>query len=1018
MLSKYFKNLSIRYKLSLFLIIPIFTILYFSISGINARYEEQQEGNKSLEFILISFQIDDLVHELQKERGISAGFVGSGGKLLRDELLIQRKRTDEKLEAYSLGLITSGAKKNYWGFPEVHSRSKLNQKMVTAIRNSVDSLNRTNFFEKYSEVISTGIDIINNLPAITSGAIVTRQSSAYTNLLLLQERSGQERGMLNGVFTSGKLDAIRFKLITRYIADQEALLKKFYTEASKKQQKLLREKMQSQEISDVLKLRTAAIHKATRNDLLNSLQSLIGYGGLIHHFKNYVIRGNKIHADKFNTIYFDAVRIINEYQKLPGISNKEIISLNTVKDTFNKYKNLLATTRSLRDKGRSTQEIDSIVKIDDRPALEEIDYLHLTVTGLDTSIWWEKASLRIDLMRDVSYRVRGDILTRAKQQLSSTTDSMVLYFALTIMSLSLSFTLGYSLIRYILGSIINIANDMNTMQQKGEFEKLLNIDSTDEISQVAKAFNNLINERSKFDEQQRLAATVFEKTSEAMVVTDADNKFIMVNPAFTMITGYTFEEVVGKNPSILQSDKQDGGFYKNLWSSLHKHGSWTGEITNRRKNGELYPEWLNINVIKDKGGKIIKYVAMFSDITERKQHEEKQVVLQRQLLHAHKMESLGQLTGGIAHDFNNMLSAILGYTSLALELDNDKNKRDDFLNEVIKAGNRAKDLVIQMLAFSRDNKDIEFQVVDIEPLLKESLNMIRPMMPTSIEFVYHISAYIAPIMANPVMINQVVMNLCINARDAIGEHGRIEFTIHQVSIDNEVCSSCHMPLSGDFIEVSINDTGAGVEAGIINHLFDPFFTTKEMGSEKGTGMGLAMVHGILHDHNGHIIVESIPGKGSNFRLLFPLISETDVNLIAKATTTENVDLLQTASSNENYNILLVDDEKSIVMLMKEVLENKDFQVTTFTDSELALTHFKENYNKYDLVITDQTMPRFTGVELSKAIFKIKPELPIILCSGYSDSVNNEKSKSIGIKAFMTKPINMQDLFSTIKQLLD
>ena len=1019
MLNNYINNLSIRYKLILFLIIPVLTILYFSISGIYLKFEQQQEGKKLLEFIHISYQIDNVIHELQKERGISAGFVGSGGKLFREELRIQRQLMDEKLKVIRLGLLAADEKKDYSVFPDVLARIKLNQKKLNVIRNNVDSIKQFDFFEGYSDLIASGLDIIRHLQVVSSDAVISRQSDAYTNLLMLQERSGQERGLLNGVFTSGKLDAKRFKLFAGYVADQEALLKKFYTVASKRQQTLLYKKMMSTDIADVEKLRTAAIHKATRNDLLNSLQSIIGFGGLIHNYKNYVIRGRQSYMNNFNIIYIDAINVIKQYQEMPGISEKEINALNIIKATFDKYKSLLENTRRLRNKGRSVSEIDSIVRVDDRPALEAIEYLHKTVTGLDTSIWWDKASTRIELIREVSNSVRTDIFDLAQQNQKSSTQSLYLYLVLSIASLMISFILGYRIIRYLVGSIISMEVHISEMQEQGEFDRLLSVNGTDEINKLADAFNNLIIERGKFEEQLRLAATVFDKTSEAMVITDANNQFVMVNPAFTHITGYSLDEIIGKTPAILKSGKQDEEFYKQMWNSLEQGGNWSGEILNQRKNGDIYPEWLNINVIKNNKGEVTRHIAMFTDITERKRNEEEQVNLQRQLLQTQKMESLGQLTGGIAHDFNNMLSAILGYTELAMETNNDKATLNKYLNEVVLAGNRAKDLVVQMLAFSRGNKDIEFQMVEVDALLIESINMIRPILPSTIEFVSHISKDVAPIMANPVMINQVVMNLCINARDAIGEHGRIDFGLRSVSINNEVCSACHMPISGDFLEVSIKDTGSGIEPDNIKNLFEPFFSTKEMGHEKGTGMGLAMVHGILHEHNGHIIVESTLGIGSTFRLLFPLASVEDIAENKVRSISENVEpsAIKSTDGAKARNVLFVDDEESIVMLMTEVLQNHGFKVTGYMDSEQALSHFKENKNKYDLVITDQTMPKLTGAELSKAIIEIQPDISVILCSGYSTIMDKEGAESIGIKAYMTKPVNMKDLFSTITKVL-
>ena len=436
---------------------------------------------------------------------------------------------------------------------------------------------------------------------------------------------------------------------------------------------------------------------------------------------------------------------------------------------------------------------------------------------------------------------------------------------------------------------------------------------------------------------------------------------------------------------------------------------------------EIYPEMLNISVIKDDLGKIIMYIGMFLDITKHKQAEEKQDFLQRQLLQAQKMESLGQLTGGIAHDFNNMLAVILGYTSLAVEyikVNNNDAKLQGYLHEITHAGDRAKQVVTQLLAFSRSGVESELQTLDVADLLNESIKMIRPLLPSTIELASQISSDETTVIANPVMIHQVIMNLCINARDAIVEHGRIDFEINKIVASDKICSSCHKPLNGDFIEISISDTGSGIDATNFEHLFDPFFTTKEIGSQKGTGMGLAMVHGIMHDHDGHIFVDSTVGKGSNFSLLFPLNQKKNIAELEKTNSPEinQLSLIETKDSATTCNILCVDDELSLVTLLKEVLEDQGHHVTTFTDSKMALTDFKQQPAQYDLVITDQTMPKLTGVEMAKAILEVRPDIPIILCSGYSDNVDKLGVESIGIMTYMDKPLNMKSLFKEIKKL--
>lgn len=1016
MLLNYLDNLNIRNKLIIFLLIPVLTILYFSISGIYLKFQEQQNAKKSQDFIAVSLRLDDLVHELQKERGLSAGFVGSIGKLHSQDLRLQRQLTNEKLKFFSLELTSKNSDKSYWGLSDTFNHTQLKLQKLPAIRAEIDSIKAGDFFDDYSEIITLCLTITKHLQVVSSNAVLVRQSDAFSALLLLQERSGQERGLLNAVFTSGDLNAEHIKKFSAYISEQDSLISNFYTIASSKQKSLLLEKMKQPEAYDVGELRTAVLHKASRNDRLNSLLNLIGYGGLIHDFKNNVIRGQQRYVDRFNKMHVAVSNIIKEYQELPGISDKEVTSLNIIKSTLLKYRSLLEVTKRLREESRTINEIDLIVKVNDKPALDAIKYLHKSVTGLDTSKWWDKATIRINSIREVSNVVRADIIEQAKQNLKTTARTLYIYITLTLVSLMISFILGYRIMHRLIGGIINIESHMSRMHTNGEFDDLLVVTGNDEISKVAESFNNLINERSKYEEQLRLAALVFDKTSEAMVVTDADNHFLTVNSAFTHITGYSLDDITGSTPAILQSGKQDKEFYKEMWDSLQQKGYWSGEILNRRKNGEIYTEWLNINVIKDKQGTIIKHIAMFTDITERKLYEEKQENLKRQLLQAQKMEALGQLTGGIAHDFNNMLSAILGYTDLAMLLNKDNVKLSEYLNEVTLAGNRAKDLIAQMLSFSRGGKDIERELLDIKPLLEESITMIRPLLPSTIEFETHFSSDVNTIIANPIMIHQIIMNLCINARDAITEHGRIDFYLKFTSINNEECISCHMPIKGNYLEVSIQDTGSGIEPKIINNLFDPFFSTKEMGNEKGTGMGLAMVHGIMHEHNGHIIVESSLGKGTKFRLLFPLAVIVDGD---KSNNTKDVTLVDAESRNkaDGLNILVVDDEASIVSLLKEVLSSHGFNVTGFTDSELALSHFKENTKKYDIVITDQTMPNLTGAELSKSLISIQPDISIILCTGYSERLDEKNAQNVGIKTYLNKPVSMKKLLSTITQLV-
>ena len=1011
-------NLKIRTKLACFLVIPILTLLYFSIGGIHLKYQQYAHTQKSLDFISVSLTLSDLINELQKERGLSSGFVASRGTLYKDILIKQYKNTDEKIKQLNHALNKRDPEKAYWGLLDLFTQLQKKLAQLTSIRSEIDRLDKGDFFEMYSEINAMGLGICKHLQTLIKNINLSRQTDSFVTLLRLQERAGQERGLLNGVFSSGHLNAQQFKALSSYSSEQDTLISQFFATASSKQKNMLHRNMQHPVMQDVKQLQTAAINKATKNDRLNSLQILIGYGGLIHNFKNYVIRGKNQYTGNFNDLYKKTISIINQYRNMPGMSQKEIDSLNTIEATFFQYKNFLKTAKGFKGKNKdsSIHKIDSIVKVNDKPALAAIEYLHTSVTGLDTSAWWDKASTRIQLIKDVSDAIRNDMLQQTQKIMSETTTSLYLYITLTIGSLILSATLGYLLIHRLVGGILNISTHITDMKQQNDFNKTITLSGNDEIGDVARAFNSLINERTKSEEKLQLAARVLNKTNEAIIVTDADNLITMVNPAFTKITGYELEEVIGKNPSILQSEKQTKSFYHKMWSTIFQHGHWIGEVYNKRKNGEIYPQLLNISAIKNDLGKIIMHIGMFLDISERKHSEEKQETLKQQLLQAQKMEALGQLTGGIAHDFNNMLAIILGYASLATDHNeaNENNKDlQEYLDAITQTGDKARHVISQLMSFSQIDDDAELQSLDAEILLNESVKMIRPLLPSSIDITTHIGADEIIILANPVKIHQTLLNLCINARDAITDHGSIEFRVQKTSINNKTCNSCHKNINGDFIEISIQDSGTGIDAKNIDSLFDPFFTTKEMGNKKGTGMGLAMAHGIMHEHNGHIIVETTPGKGSKFRLLFALHADKNTQH------TDNKIEIETPISTDKhklYNILCIDDEPSLLSLMKEILEMQGYRVTTFTESPQALAHLNEHPGQYDLVISDQNMTQLSGTEIAQTMLKTQADIPIILCSGNTSDINDTGSESSNIRAYMEKPINMKALISTIKQL--
>lgn len=520
-------------------------------------------------------------------------------------------------------------------------------------------------------------------------------------------------------------------------------------------------------------------------------------------------------------------------------------------------------------------------------------------------------------------------------------------------------------------------------------------------------------DRLQFEEKLSQAAAVFESSDEGIMVTDVGNAIVAVNNAFTKITGYTEQEVIGRNPRILRSDREQGSRYKTMWHAIDTLGKWQGDVWNRRKDGSEFPCRLRITTVRDDSGNIINYVGIFSDTSDVLAAEKKQRDLELQLLQAQKMEALGQLTGGIAHDFNNILASILGYTDLAqsLKAPVDTNKLHDYLQQVYRAGERARDLIAQMLTFSRRSTTGELTAVPLVPVVKEASKMLRPMLSKSISL--DVINNVKPeqtVNSDPVQLHQLIVNLCVNARDAIGEKGKIEIEINKLSVEDKVCSSCHQSFTGDYVSIGVRDSGSGMDPEVVSQIFEPFFTTKDVG--KGTGMGLSTVHGIVHNHDGHICVRSHPGEGTEFDIYLPVV-------LGGTTAGDTSGQDEFGEINGRHRrILVVDDEESIAELIREQLTLYNFDVTYFNDGRSALANFLGNPDRYDLVITDQAMPNILGSEMAKQMLNIRPDLPVILCTGYHDPAQSKELESLQLSAHLTKPVSAAILVQTVDEALN
>jgi len=425
-------------------------------------------------------------------------------------------------------------------------------------------------------------------------------------------------------------------------------------------------------------------------------------------------------------------------------------------------------------------------------------------------------------------------------------------------------------------------------------------------------------------------------------------------------------------------------------------------------------KWIHIRAMasSDASGEILFISGSHCDISDKKQTLIDRKQLETQLRQSHKMKALGQLTGGIAHDFNNILASIMGYAELTKEfLENEgKNKLSSYQDEILVAGTRARDLISQLLTYSRDSGGNSTNV-SLQPLVKEVVRLLKSSFPTTIDIKLKFEDDLPDIVIDPIQIEQVIMNHCLNSKEAMDGKGQIKISLafEKIKSNNEnMCVSCHEHFNGEYVVFTISDTGQGIDSKLLNKIFDPYVTTKEFGD--GPGMGLSVIHGIVHQHQGHICVTSEVGHGASFELYFPAVKAT------KATGNKLIKL-PLSKASDKLSILIVDDEKPVADYLGEYLKLHGYHTTVFTNSISALDLVKTNPEQFDLLITDLTMPNLTGIELARECGKLSKKMSVIVCSGNNELMVDSNYDEASIKEVISKPFNGHELLSTVASVL-
>ena len=536
-----------------------------------------------------------------------------------------------------------------------------------------------------------------------------------------------------------------------------------------------------------------------------------------------------------------------------------------------------------------------------------------------------------------------------------------------------------------------------------ELEKRVE-ERTVQLVDANKELRQEVAERKRAEEAARESGQRFrhlsENSPEIIYTLGYDGAFTYVNPVWEKILGHKVAEVTGKY-FIDFVPEEDAKKYVRLFKRIRNKKETLMDVTGTfiHKDGSVRLFNLSGAANLDSEGKVTGMVGLLKDITEQQK-------LQTQLQQSQKMEAVGTLAGGIAHDFNNILSAIIGYSELTLLEVPGGTKVQQNLTEVLRASQRAKDLVKQILSFSRQNEE-KLKLVEVKVIIKEALKLLRASLPATIEIRQQIDPNAGIIEADPTQVHQLMMNLCTNSAAAMCEEGGLlEISLMKVDID-ALSTTMYLDIEpGSYLRLSVHDTGDGMTPEVLERVFDPYFTTKEKG--KGTGLGLAVVHGIVKRHRGGITVETAPGKGTAFHIYFPRVQQE----------IEAVETAEVQSLPRGHEcILLVDDEEDLIEIGAQMLSHLGYEVATRSDGAEALEAFRAQPERFDLVITDMTMPNLTGDRLAKELIKIRPDIPIILCTGFSERISEQKAKEIGIREFSMKPFVMRDLAETTRRVL-
>ena len=569
----------------------------------------------------------------------------------------------------------------------------------------------------------------------------------------------------------------------------------------------------------------------------------------------------------------------------------------------------------------------------------------------------------------------------------------------TLLLACIGIAAGIFMSRYITRPLSEFLGAMRDFGTRKREEKIDLKSGGKEIADLTFAFNSMISDLKRTEAERERLMSAIEQVAEIVIITDIEGTIQYVNPVFESITGYTREEVLGRNPRVLRSEEHDDAFYKELWGTITHGKTWSGRLVNKKKDGSLYTEEATISPVRDSSGATINYVAVKRDITDN-------IRLEQQYNQAQKVESIGRLAGGIAHDLNNLLSPILGYSEMLLDDLSPDDARRKSVDEILRAGFRARDLVQQLLAFGR-KQTLEYKPLDLNKAVIGIEKLLRRTVREDIDIEIFQAPDISTVMMDLSQIEQVIMNLVSNAQDAMSEGGHLTIETAPAVLDEDYAARYQDVEPGSYVMLAVSDTGCGMDEEIRERIFEPFFSTK---GELGTGLGLATVFGVVKQHGGNIWVYSEPGEGTTFKIYLPVSGKEHV---------EEKTIQKTAAELEgSETILLVEDDEQVRHLTHTILKRQGYTVLVAENGIEALAAVEAQNGSVQLLLTDVVMPGMNGKELYEKAVGEYPDLKVLFMSGYTDSVIASRGVLEEGTAFLQKPFTTLALAAKVREVLE